>query len=32
MRGLEQSIRERRLSVVDVRDDAEVSDVVGLHD
>jgi hypothetical protein len=31
MRGLEQSIRKRRLAVIDVRDDAEIADVVGLH-
>src|SRR5260370_694778 len=28
-RGLEQAIRQRRLSVVDMRDDAEVTDVHG---
>jgi hypothetical protein len=28
---LEEAIGERRLAVVDVRDDAEIADLVGLH-
>jgi hypothetical protein len=30
-RALEKSVREGRLPVVDVRHDAEIADVVGLH-
>ena len=28
---LEKAVRQRRLAVVDVRDDREVSDVLGIH-